>query len=609
MMSNKNSLTYWLVLPITIAPSVLFEGAEKISFYVLCVFMTAELVRQHLSKQSIQTEAKNKKLFLFGAVYEDTSGLFGRTKNLSDASAFSKLTALFYVLLAGISIVGFLAPNSTVVFSFFLLISSLLWTQAKSMSQLRDLLYFVGFQTAAQFALGTSEKSFLLAAWLVSLFYVLHLSFIWEGVQQATVKLRNSVVLAVVILMCYKTFDLLIPFYSRDANTAQNRTYDDDETSSSAGQPQNESSANNEKAGGKKSFGNSDLVDSGMRSLARLKLKSEALGKVDKKDISIDELKIDKLNLPFLKNVQAKTTARARAYGKNSAALENYKKLIESGRKLSAEDIEKLKKMADQLEFEENQINDSSDESQIADAAKNDAENENSADFKKSGTAADGKYDSEEAKKIDELAGALGYDNDKSTTIEEDQSKYLENRRKMSEQVDRLIRKDRRNTLDREQLKLQEFLKNIIINVKKFGLVIGLIIILTVWFSRKKYVEKKQKARDIKNISLPAEVRKTLRQLYRQILSSNLPASEEVLRSFYIVETAFAQIEFGRDESLPPSHFFDTLKKEVPYFAEPAEVPIKLFNKVFYGGKPVNTEDIQQLRGQLKMLLGRLQVI
>jgi hypothetical protein len=596
MSQHQNTLQYLFVLLAASSVVAVFENTEKLSLIFLLVFAVAETGRQYLFQIRSPAKAKSKKLFFFGVLYNDENGFFTEQKNKSEITEITQLFKFGYAVLAVFSVYGFFAPNSTTVFSIFLFIMALLWLQIKNSSQFRELLYFLGFQTAMQFSMGHSSKNYFLFFWMILFFYVLHQSFSGEDFSQMKAKFRNSLVLVVVIMVCYKFFDFLTPIYGANKSVTSLTAGASDQSAQPDGfRVQNESRAGSQNSTkGNNGYG-LNLYQSVARSISAAKLMAEAIKKINLKDLGATEEKTEKLNLSFIKKLQSKAGTRIRSYGKNADALENYKKSLENGRQLSAEDFKKLKQLADKIHLEESQLNETSTQT------RNDPKQIGKNNIN----------DSEESKKIDELVGAIGANdtNAKATTSDEDMAKYLDSRKQLARQVEQLIQRDRRNTLLSEQLKLEKLFVGAVENLKKFGLLVGFILILTFWFSRKKQGEKTTKSDQVKNVALPAEVRKTLRQLYWQILNSKMTANEEVIRSFHVVELAFAKIEYNRDESQPPTHYFETLNKKIPYFAEHAEFPIKIFNKVFYGSKTPNVEDMKLLRNDLKMLLSRFKVI
>ena len=578
---NINSRSFIFILPVALSWLFLSQNPQLILVSLL-VMALAEFLRQYLSATFAIKAENPRQLFFFGVIYKDSEGMF-LNRSPHALAEFPRSRKIFllvgiYILTLSVRFSPAFAALDFIYPAFFSLIITL-WVYSGTYKALGKVMLLQILGTCAAFIATPETNTAGFLFWLaLSLWAQLQLHS-WQLNEQSQRQADESTfnfsfpeifkagALVLFLLVCFRVADFFIP------------EYDDVLRSAPAAMQDASYSFTTKKK-------KPTIPKKLLQKMAKLKLQA---GEVDLNKLSSQNLKIPDLGkIPAglkLPSSSSSSSSSSFPYGENQQSLEEIKENLAGNKPLNPGDLEKLQSLTKKIETPP----------EGAATLEQDT---------KGGTAPDSQEKSIE-ERIEKLK-SLRKD-EKQIENEDDAAAYVRSRKELASEVDKLISRDQKNTLLNEELKLQIYFDKILEGIKRFSLMIALIALMAWWLSKK--AAAPQESHDAKSFSLPKEVRLRLKTLYKMLLNGKFSAKEEVLKSYYIVELAFKEIEFGRDEDLPPLNFLEKLKRDMPFVAKFAETPIDLFSRVFYGDKNPDDTQILELRSSMQQLMQKLRVI
>ena len=586
-----NYRTYIFILPVVLSWIALGQTQPKIIIVSALVMSLAEGLRQFLTASEERSYKTPKQLFFFGVVYKNSENFFLNKDNLplteSPRARKFLVMAGVYLLSSCVRLLPVFATLDFIYVALFSLVTTL-WIYCTSIRALSRLLFLHAISVASIFLSQPEISSGGFLIWIILfLLTQLHLQswYVNERARSATEarsswfsisKGVRSLALTLLFTLCYRTATLIVPNFSEDPISLSI-----------------DSQGANYKYTSKKQ--STLITEANMQKLAKLKLQidSSKISDIAKKDFDLNGIKIPDLRRPIADL----------PYGENQRSLEGLKeKLEEPSGNPSEADLENLKNFSKKIRMKEMQSG-QNNENVISGTTST------SISARPSQTDDTDTQIEDRIKKLQSLKPFKDQNNKlSSSSSTDDTAEYLRSRKELASQVDNLIAVDKKNTLEKEKLNLQAYLENLFLKAKKFSIFLIISLFFLYWLLRKKLNPPTDEQAPEK-ISLPKEVRLRVKSLYKQLLSEKLQPREEVLKSYYILEFAFKEIEFPRREDLPPLNFWHKIDHEMPFIAGCSKAPIKLFNQVFYGEKNPDISQIKELRVSMHDLMKKLQVI
>lgn len=564
-----NPAAYFLVLPVVFSNAIFCKGAQAILLSLVAMSL-AETLRQYLAATFVRELEIPRQLFFFGVIYKDNLGFFSSAKPPPRLSRGRKMLMLagVYILIMALRFSPAFASLEMLPMALFSLILTL-WVNCTTYPALSRVLTLQILCTSLYFVSQADASVVGFLIWLTLALWTQSQLHRWQQESSVTLTLSGSGISKVlgtvlILFMCFSAADFLVPRYDEEGYTA----------------PAGSNEASYSYTSKKKSPA---LPKKFLQKMAKLKLQA---GAVDLKKLLGSKSEIPNLNLPPGKG---SSSAPAFQYGENQNGLEEIKQSLAQDKDVDPSQLEKLRELS-------KKINTPPDTNGAAAAM--DPEDKMIQD----------RIDKLKSlqKEEPEIPTAAGKKVEKSN--EDDAAAYIRSRKELATEVDKLISKDQVNTLAKEELNLQALFEKILEGLKRFSFLIALTAVLAYLLTRKRIGAANEPGKE-KAFDLPKEVRMRLRTLYKILLSGKFTTQEEVIKSFYIVELAFKEIEYGRDEALPPHNFLENLARDLPFIYNSAKIPIELFNRVFYGNKNPDQTQISELRACMKSLMKKLQVI
>ncbi len=575
-----NPRGFILILPVALS---WFGISSNLQLILISLFLMAgaEALRQYLSVSFVREAESTGQLFFFGIIYKDTRNFFlNRNSNsLIDFKSNRKLLLMIgvFILSLGMNFSPAYAEVDFIYSALFSLVISL-WVYCGTYRLLNWVLLLQLLGSSLAFAASDKGNNAGFTIWLVfSLWTQLQLHT-WQLVEDSrrydneNVLLTSAgtivkaVAVSVVLILCFRTADFIIP-----GGDEQNQEV-------TVSEDTNSSTVTLTTKGGKIT-----LPKKLLENAAKVKLQA---GSVDFSKLNIKDLKLSSGGMSGnpLKNLSSKFS-----FGENGRDLEEIKNNLAGDKPVNPNDLEKLRELSKKIKIKPSGTGGS----------------EATGNSKADGSRPD-LLDKDIEDRIENLKG---YTKDGKQN-EDDIEAYMRTRKELSDQLEKMIHQDQKNTLEKEELNLQRSIEKLYEFIKRFFLLIVFVVLATWWLSRKKVMPAESEAtRDEKSFVLSKEVRVRLKVLYRMLLKGNFSPKDEVLKSYYIVELAFKEFEFARADDLPPLNFLEKLRNELPGLSKSAETPIELFSRVFYGDKTPENKEILELRTSMQQLMKKLLVI
>jgi len=580
-----NLHNFILILPVCFSWIAINENPQLV-FASLIVMSLAEVLRQYLSVNLVKETKAPRQLFFFGVIYKDSEGFFLNRStlpvlNLKNNRKWILLLAVFILSLAMRVFPAFEGLNLSSSLYFSLIIT--LWVSCSTYKELSRIMLLQILGTLLAFGAAEDPGQLWIVIWLFISFWAQLKLHTWQLLEESrfepgdspvltTADILKSLVIVVVLIFSFRVADYFVPVYDQAQSSTGAMTVEAEKSKPLTNKPR--------------------VPKKLLQEAAKLKLKA---GLVD-----FSKIKSGNFKLPSFGSEGPKAKwpgSSLSQYGENRKALESIKNDLDNERDLKPEDLEKLRGLAKSIKQMPGAGQDSADDTVVDGSTGKPAKDNATAGAKDSG-------DNAIEERIDKLKGYT-----KNTKLsDDDASEYMRLRKEISDEVDKLMVLDEKKTLLKEELSLQKLFDKVVDGLKRFSLLIAMILILTWWLSKKASTTAAE-GESTKAFSLPKEVRLQLKSLYKLLLKGNFSAKEEVLKSYYLLELAFKEFEFARGEDLPPLVFLEKLKGGLPAIAKPAETPIDLFCRVFYGDKLPAESEIKQLRTNMRELMKKLKVI
>lgn len=542
----------------------------------------AEILRQYLSASFVREAESPRQLFFFGVIYKDSRGFFLNRGSLPflDLKRNRKFWLLIgiYILTLSLRFSPAFAEVDFIYSAFFSLIITL-WVYCGVYKSLNWVLLLQVLGTSVAFATIDEANTVGFLFWLVLSVWAQLQLHAWQLFEESrgnadesnlltsAGKIFKAVALAIILISCFRTADILIPEYNENTKPAE---VTDKATSNFS---------DNLATKVKKPIVPKKFI----QKTAELKLKA---GSIDFSKLNVKDIK-----LPSAGSGESpiKPPSSNYSYGENRQALEEIRNNLDGKNPVSPEDFEKLRELSKKIKSAPDSGGDGMESS--------------GAD----GSVGQTTTDSSDKIIEDRIENLKGFSKNQKQD-EDDAAAYVRSRKELASQVDKLMEQDQKNTLLKEELNLQRIVEKLYVFLKRFLLLIVFVVLMTWWLSKKTALSHLEVGEE-KSFSLPKEVRIRLKNLYKMLLKGNFSPKDEVLKSYYIVELAFKEFEFARDEDVPPLVFLEKLKSELPFVSKAAETPIDLFCRVFYGDKTPDDAEIVELRSSMHQLMKKLLVI
>lgn len=625
-MTNFNFNFLILTLPLVLNGLLLGPFNIKLIFVQLLTLMLAEFVRQWLWMEDSNDPnlPSKKRFFFFGTIYNNsTLERFFTDRNSAISQAQPK-RILLYILTYGISFVSikfssqFTDSNHLHLFAVSTIVS--FWIFCKTTEQINRL-HLVNLTMNSLFYLNQNQSRFLpFFIWFLSHFIIGFIAQKIDWKKSTSDKnildsfsifdLKKSLVYVVKFYVLFIIFNFALPKFDKDT-----------ETESLQSNTQNVQLSSGPQRAGTKAFEKAKLMK--RSNISPETLAEMAKFKTDMENLDLSRLSVDLKNKSITMQPPQDFSTEFRR-DSNYHDLQYLNEQLKKNKTLTADEIKRLNEISKNIKFEELRWKEPTDSASTAGSP--DASTAGSSGSPKSNSTEDiiSKYEksvkelssvlnksstSSTPERLDAIQKTLSNPDTKSKTESDLTHEYNEVRNQVSQQVDQLMSQQQKVTQLKQEMKILSIFDRINNNSVKFILLIAISISLIFLLSNRGTFGKSKKNKSSNQISLPNQVRKRLKDLYKELLKSRLSPFEEVLKSYYLVEIAMKEIEFPRTEDLPPQNYFEIVNSKFPFLGGPLKVITQLFNHVFYGEKNPSSSDIVSLRISLKELLHKLQVI
>jgi hypothetical protein len=542
------------------------------------IMAVAETLRQYLAYSFVNEVRTPRQLFFFGAIYQDAPAMFFNRDSkppllFSRGRKFLALAGVFFLSLLVRASPPFASADFLQVALFCLVLT--IWINCATFKSLSRLLLLQLLITAALFLAAPDASIAGFLFWLFCSLWIQKQLHGWHLAEATAASphdftlnfsisdFTQTVMLMLLLFVVFRTADFFVPAPDQPQITFQAGS----KTMAVKGRP--------------------TVPKKLLNRMAKVKLQA---GAVNLKALAFNGTEKE-LNLPGgvgkgLPDVSKTQFSSPFAFGENQRELEELKSALASGKSLTDADLNRFSALSKKIHTD-------------AEVSANTATSE---------TEIDERIEKLKSLQHDEPKTDLSASEKKSIVTEDDAAEYVRMRNELAKDVDSLIVQDQKSTVAKEEENLQKHFEKIAAGLKKFAVLLALTALLAYWLSRKPAAPASEDEPK-KDFALPKEVRMRLKTLYQILLSGNFSARDEVLKSFYIVELAFKEIEFAREDDLPPLNFLEKISRELPFVFNSAKTPIDLFSRVFYGDKNPDDMQIKELRSSMHDLMKKLRVI